>query len=85
MWIVYPSVRSSNLLRPANFYYEDLIMNTAILVIFFHVGAMGSGNSNATTAIPMKDVTVCQREAPKIIKLVQGTVKAADFVCLNNQ
>lgn len=59
-------------------------INTAILVLFFHVGPMGNGNSNAVTSIPMKDMVTCQREAPKVRKTVTGTVKELEWVCLNN-
>jgi hypothetical protein len=58
-------------------------MHTWILILFFHVGPFGEGNSNATTNITgfisQEECTEAGKEAKK---LASGSVKTMDFVCV---
>jgi hypothetical protein len=54
-----------------------------VLILFAHVGPMGSGNSNALTNVPgFKSLAECNSAGEKVKKLVSGTVKAMEFVCV---
>jgi len=58
-------------------------MTTWIMILFFHVGIMGSGNSNAVTSVPnFKTQQECQVAGNAAKKLVSGTVKEVSFVCV---
>lgn len=58
-------------------------MITFILVVFFHVGPMGDGNSNATTNIAgFKTVAECQAAGVEVSSMTKGTVKKTEFVCV---
>lgn len=54
-----------------------------ILILFFHVGPMGNGNSNAVTNVPgFKSEESCRQAGQKAKGLVSGTVKEMEFVCV---
>jgi hypothetical protein len=58
-------------------------MTTWVMIIFFHVGIMGSGNSNAVTSISnFKTVQECQVAGEHAKKLVSSTVKEVSYVCV---
>jgi hypothetical protein len=53
------------------------------LILFFHVGAMAEGNSNATTVVAgFKTKAACEAAGKEAKKLVSGTVKALEFGCV---
>ena len=55
-----------------------------ILLLFFHVGPMGQGGSNATVSIPhFKTEGECISAGNKSNQLVNGTVKSLSFTCLS--
>ena len=53
-----------------------------VLIIFFHVGPMGDGNSNATTTIEFKSSVMCEAARPKLDVLVKNTYKQVRSVCV---
>jgi len=59
-------------------------MNTAafILILFAHVGPMADGNSNALTVAEFTSKERCEAAGPAAKKLVQGTVKKIEWVCM---
>lgn len=58
-------------------------MTTWVLIIFAHVGVMGDGNSNALTSVPgFGSQQECTQAGDAAKKLAKGTVKAIDFVCV---
>lgn len=58
-------------------------MTTAgwILILFAHVGAMGTGNSNALTTAQFTTSQACIAAGESAVKLAKGTVKSIEFVC----
>ena len=55
-----------------------------ILILFAHVGPMGDGNSNALTNVPgFTSQTSCVEAGKQSQKLVSGTVKSIEFVCVS--
>lgn len=52
------------------------------LVLFFHVGPMGDGNSNAVTYIPYETEAGCEQAGRLAGRLVSGTVKSLNYICL---
>jgi hypothetical protein len=58
-------------------------MVTFVLILFFHVGAMGNGNSNAVDSVPgFKSSEECLAAGAQAKKLVSGTVKELNFACV---
>lgn len=59
-------------------------MNTAafILIIFAHVGTMGSGNSNALTVAEFTTAERCAAAGKAAKQMAAGTVKQIEWVCL---
>lgn len=58
-------------------------MITFTLILFFHVGVMGDGNSNATTTVPnFSSEKECVTAGEQSKKLVAGSVKALEYVCI---
>lgn len=60
-------------------------MNTAtfILILFAHVGPLGSGNSNALTSVPgFKSEQDCLQAGKAAAALGNGTMKLIKFVCV---
>lgn len=58
-------------------------MQTFILLVFFHVGAMGDGNSNTTMVVPgFTSKAECQTAGREAESLVNGTVKVAKYICV---
>jgi len=58
-------------------------MNTIyILILFFHVGAMGDGNSNAVTTAEFTSEQACKTAGDAARTLVKGTVKQMNFICV---
>jgi len=55
------------------------------LVLFFHVGPMGDGNSNAVTYIPYATEAGCEQAGRLAGRLVSGTVKSLNYICLPAQ
>lgn len=58
---------------------------SAILIIYIYAGMLAKGDSVAITHVPMPSIAVCEREAKKIPKLVQGTVKDVVTLCISTQ
>lgn len=57
-------------------------MNTIyVLILFAHVGAMGSGNSNALTTVEFSSEKSCIAAGQSARKMAAGTVKEITFVC----
>lgn len=58
-------------------------MNTAgwILILFAHVGAMGSGNSNALTTAWYSTAERCQNAGKAAQKLAGSSVKNIEWTC----
>lgn len=58
-------------------------MTTFILLVFVHVGAMGSGNSNALTTVPgFITEAECKAAGAAYAALAKGTVKEIKTVCV---
>ena len=58
-------------------------MNAAyILILFAHVGVMGTTNSNALTVAEFTTEARCQSAGQAARKLAQGTVKSIEFACM---
>ena len=58
-------------------------MITFVLIVFFHVGSMGDGNSNATAVVPgFINIAECQDAGRQATGLTNGTVKEGKFVCV---
>lgn len=58
-------------------------MITFTLILFFHVGPMGDGNSNATAVVNnFVSEQECMDAGNKAQKLVTGSVKELRFVCV---
>jgi len=56
---------------------------TWVLILFAHVGALGSGNSNALTHVPgFKSEDSCIVAGRKSKLLAQGSYKEISFVCV---
>jgi hypothetical protein len=58
------------------------MIETWILIIFFHVGVMGCGNSNAVTLSNFKTQIQCNQAGEAAQKLVSGTVREVSYVCV---
>lgn len=57
-------------------------MITYVLIIFAHVGAMGSGNSNALTSIPgFSTLQLCNAAGEQAKHLADGTMKEIRYTC----
>lgn len=57
-------------------------MITWVLIIFAHVGAMGSGNSNALTSVPgFYSEAQCNNAGRLAQHLADNTTKEIRFVC----
>lgn len=52
------------------------------LVIMLHVGAIGSGNSNALNSIRFHSKDLCEASRREVEKLASGTVKEINTVCV---
>lgn len=58
-------------------------MITWVLILFAHVGTMGSGNSNALLAVPgFSSLEQCGEAGKKSERLASGTVKEVRWVCV---
>ena len=58
-------------------------MITYVLILFFHVGVMADGNSNAATTVPgFSTLQECNQAGAEVKALVKGTVKQLSFVCV---
>ncbi len=55
---------------------------TWLLILFFHVGPIGDGNSNATTTAVFYDYKECVEAGKAAKKLTSGTVKETSFTCV---
>lgn len=54
------------------------------LILFAHVGALGSGNSNALTTLDnFYTLEACQYAGAAAKKLAQSSVKSIEFVCVS--
>ena len=61
-------------------------MQVWALIIFFHVGPMGDGDSNATTTVHgFETQALCNAAAKETDKLVYGTVKSVRSVCVRTK
>ena len=52
-----------------------------VLILFAHVGIMGSGNSNALTTAEFSSVETCKAAGDAAVKMAGGTVKNISYVC----
>lgn len=58
-------------------------MTTWTLILFFHVGLAGSGNSNATTSVPgFQAEQYCEAAGKKASMMTNGSVKRTEYVCV---
>lgn len=57
-------------------------MQTFILLVFIHVGALGDGNSNSGFSQEFSSASACNQAGMQYKKLSQGTVKVIDYVCM---
>lgn len=55
---------------------------TWILILFAHVGPMGSGNSNALATQVFSSQSTCIQAGESARKLVTGSVKSIEYVCV---
>ena len=53
-----------------------------ILILMMHVGAMGSGNSNALTTAIFNTKQACETAGKAAKKVASGTVKEIEFACV---
>lgn len=53
-----------------------------VLILFAHVGIMGSGNSNALTTAEFSSKETCEAAGDAVVKMAGGTVKNITFVCM---
>ena len=59
------------------------MIETWVLIMFFHVGAMGDGNSNATAVVPnFISQQECQMAGAQAKSLVSNTVKQMSYTCV---
>lgn len=53
------------------------------LIIFFHVGMMGSGNANATSVVNgFSTHQLCQQAASQVGRMPVGTAKVVTTACV---
>ena len=52
-----------------------------VLILFAHVGLMGSGNSNALTTAEFSTAETCKAAGDAAVKMAGGTVKNITYVC----
>jgi hypothetical protein len=57
-------------------------MSEWILILFFHVGILATGNSNSVTTAVFSSETRCKSGGEAAVRLVHGTVKAVNYVCV---
>jgi hypothetical protein len=57
-------------------------MGTFILILFAHVGSMGTGNSNAMTTAEFSSQKTCMVAGQAAKSMASGTVKLIEFVCV---
>lgn len=58
-------------------------MNTLyILILFAHVGPMGSGNSNALSMHEFSSQSACEAAGVAAKRLSDGSTKKIEFVCV---
>lgn len=56
---------------------------TWVLLVLVHVGPLGDGNSNSLFAVPgFLTEAECDAAGRKAKKMVRGSVKDLEFVCL---
>lgn len=56
------------------------------LILFFHVGAMGDGNSNATTSLSgFGSEQLCRAAGKRAIGMTSMTTKKGEYVCVKLQ
>ena len=61
-------------------------MATWIMIVFAHVGAMCSGNSNALTSVPgFQSQSACEAAGKAIERLATGTCKDITFACVKDR
>lgn len=53
-----------------------------VLILFAHVGIIGSGNSNALTTAEFSSKETCEAAGAAAAKMAGGTVKNITFVCM---
>lgn len=59
-------------------------MTTWTLILFFHVGLGGSGNSNATTSVQgFQTERHCEIAGRKASGMTNGSVKKTEYVCVD--
>lgn len=56
------------------------------LILFAHVGAMGTGNSNALTSVPgFATEQLCRSAGQQARGMAGGSVKSIEYVCARTQ
>ena len=53
-----------------------------VLILFAHVGLMGSGNSNALTTAEFSSESTCKAAGDAAKAMAGGTVKNITYVCM---
>lgn len=53
-----------------------------VLILMIHVGAMGSGNSNALAVHEFSTKEKCELAGKEAVKLAHGTVKEIKYTCV---
>jgi hypothetical protein len=57
-------------------------MTTWILILFAHVGPMGTGNSNALTVAEFSSKARCEAAGQSAKQMAKGSVKSIEFTCV---
>lgn len=55
---------------------------TYVLILIMHVGALGTGNSNAMTTADFSSKQKCEEAGKQAKKLTSGTVKVIEYTCV---
>lgn len=55
---------------------------TYIMIIFAHVGMMGSGNSNSVSVANFKTKESCETARPQVESLSSGSTKIVKTICV---
>ena len=53
-----------------------------VLILFAHVGTLGTGNSNALTVADFTSKERCEIAGKAAEKLAKGSVKSIEWVCV---
>ena len=56
-----------------------------ILILFAHVGPLGSGNSNAIATADFQTRALCEAAGKQAKKLAGGSTKVIEFTCVRKE